>query len=138
MGKTTVSVDVINTIDLGMSEIGKVAAHEIRHEQILFTVDTGATFVSLPIDIIERLGLHEVGKTKLITANGTVERRTYSPVRIAIMGRQTDVNVIELPIGTPSLLGVIPLEALDLIVNPRMQRLEGNPAHGGEYMIEAL
>ncbi len=138
MGKTTVSVDVINTIDQSNAETGLIPAYQVRHERIVFTVDTGATFVSLPIDLIERLGLQPLGKTRLITANGVVERRTYSPVRIEIMGRQTDVNVIELPVGTPALLGVIPLEALDLIVNPKKQRLEGNPEHGGEYMLEAL
>ncbi len=138
MGKPTVSVDVINANDLGASETGLIPAHQVRHEQILFTADTGATFVSLPIDVIERLGLQQRGKSTGMTANGTVERRKFSPVFMEIMGRQTSVDAMELPVGTPPLLGVIPLEALDLIVNPRMQWLEGNPAHGGKYIIEQL
>jgi hypothetical protein len=34
------------------------------------------------------------------------------------------------------LIGQIPLEYLDLVVEARGQRLVGNPAHGGEHMFE--
>jgi len=34
------------------------------------------------------------------------------------------------------LIGVIPLEILDFVVDPKGQRLVGNPAHGGEQMFE--
>lgn len=138
MGRTTVTIDVINTVDQNNAETGLIAAHEVRHEPVLFIVDTGATFVSLPIDVIERLGLREIGHSTVMTANGVVERRRFSPVFIEIMGRQTNVDVMELPTGVPALLGCIPLEALDLVVNPRLQRLEGNPDHGGKYIHEQL
>jgi hypothetical protein len=34
------------------------------------------------------------------------------------------------------LIGFIPLEMLDFVVDPRDQRLIGNPDHGGEWMID--
>jgi len=34
------------------------------------------------------------------------------------------------------LIGVIPLEILDFVVDPKRQRLIGNPEHGGEQMFD--
>jgi hypothetical protein len=34
------------------------------------------------------------------------------------------------------LIGQVPLELLDFVVDPRGQRLIGNPEHGGEHIIE--
>jgi len=34
------------------------------------------------------------------------------------------------------LIGQIPLELLDFVVDPFGQRLVGNPDHGGEHMID--
>lgn len=36
----------------------------------------------------------------------------------------------------PVLIGQLPLEGLDFIVDPKKQKLVGNPEHGGEQMIE--
>jgi hypothetical protein len=36
----------------------------------------------------------------------------------------------------PPLIGQIPLEFLDFVVDPTGGRLIGNPAHGGEHMFE--
>lgn len=38
--------------------------------------------------------------------------------------------------GVPPLIGQIPLEMLDFVVDPRGQKLIGNPEHGGEHVIE--
>jgi hypothetical protein len=38
----------------------------------------------------------------------------------------------------PALIGQLPLEALDLVVNPLAGTLTGNPAHGGEHVLELL
>lgn len=36
----------------------------------------------------------------------------------------------------PVLIGQVPLELLDFVVDPKTQRLIGNPAHGGEQTYE--
>ena len=33
-------------------------------------------------------------------------------------------------------LSEVPLELLDLVIDPHGQRLTGNPAHGGEHVFE--
>jgi hypothetical protein len=46
------------------------------------------------------------------------------------------VDVLDLPDDVPVLIGQIPLEYLDFVVDPQTRRLIGNPAHGGEQMYE--
>jgi hypothetical protein len=36
----------------------------------------------------------------------------------------------------PPLIGQIPLEALDFVVDPNGQKLIGNPEHGGQQMVD--
>jgi hypothetical protein len=46
------------------------------------------------------------------------------------------MDVLEVPDGLPVLIGQIPLEHLDFVVDLRNRKLIGNPAHGGEHMYE--
>jgi len=57
-------------------------------------------------------------------------------VRLELMRRAEEFSVIEVPEDVPNLLGQVPLEVLDFVVDPRGQKLIGNPAHGGEQMTE--
>ena len=60
----------------------------------------------------------------------------YGPVRLTIQDRICSVDVAEIADECPVLIGYIPLENLDLVVDPKNQRLIGNPEHGGEFMID--
>ncbi len=46
------------------------------------------------------------------------------------------MDVMEVPDGVLALIGQIPLEHLDFVVDLRNQVLVGNPAHGGEHVYE--
>ncbi|QDV38495.1 hypothetical protein [Tautonia plasticadhaerens] len=46
------------------------------------------------------------------------------------------MDVLEVPDGTPALIGQLPLEHLDFVVDLRSRTLIGNPAHGGEHIYE--
>jgi hypothetical protein len=54
-------------------------------------------------------------------------RRVYGPVLIRAFKRTMSVEALEAPPGVPALLGQIPLECLDLLVDSRNQRLVRNP-----------
>ena len=53
-----------------------------------------------------------------------------------IQGRECMMDVMEVPNSVPVLIGQIPLEHLDFVVDLRARKLVGNPAHGGEHMYE--
>jgi hypothetical protein len=60
----------------------------------------------------------------------------FGPVRLTIQGRACSVDVSEVAEECPVLIGYVPLELLDFVVNPRAQSLIGNPEHGGEFMFD--
>jgi hypothetical protein len=70
------------------------------------------------------------------TSAGTGEASRYDAVRLTVQGRDCTVDVLEVPDEVPALLGQIPLELLDFVVDPVSRRLIGNPAHGGEHIVE--
>jgi hypothetical protein len=43
---------------------------------------------------------------------------------------------MEVPDGTPALIGQVPPELLDFLVDPCGHRPIGNPRHGGEFIYE--
>jgi len=92
----------------------------------------------LPPDFIEALELYVLHTRKVLTANGEVSRRVYSPVRITINDREATLDVMELPPDTPPLLGYLPLESLDLYPNPVKHCLEGNPKYDGKMVVDLL
>jgi hypothetical protein len=67
---------------------------------------------------------------------GMTESTMYEAVRLTIQGRSCTMDVMEVPDDVPVLIGQLPLEHLDFVVDLRNQALVGNPAHGGEHIYE--
>jgi hypothetical protein len=63
---------------------------------------------------------------------------SYCAVRLTIQDRDCIVDVGEIGDEYPVLIGQIPLEALDWVVDTKGQRLIGNPEHGGEWGMDAF
>jgi len=60
----------------------------------------------------------------------------YGPVQVEIMGRVATVDTIEVPDGSSVLIGQVPLEMMDWVIDMKGRKLMGNPAHGGEQIID--
>jgi hypothetical protein len=43
---------------------------------------------------------------------------------------------MELPDDLPNIVGQIPLESMDWVIDPAGRKLIGNPEHGGELLHE--
>src|SRR5262249_16728297 len=127
-----------NLGDLWAAEQGLRTPAQVRRVVIPDAlVDTGATFLSLPTRMIQQLGLTPRYKKRGVSSNGIVSEPTiYGTARLTIQGRDCPTDVVEVPDNVPPLVGQIPLEALGLVVDLRNRRLTGNPAHGGEHIIE--
>ncbi len=137
VGKVIVSAKIENLFDIEKVFEGQITDDQVRRIVVEDAmVDTGATTLSLPKRLIEQLGLRQLRTGRARTANGVATFGIYSPVRLTIHGRDCTVEVADLPDGCPPLIGVIPLEILDFVVNPKRQELIGNPEHGGEQMFD--
>jgi len=137
MGRTVVPAKIENLEDLYGVHKGTLKPQDVRFvETPDALVDTGATLLSLPIRMIDQLGLRRLRKRPVRTSAGYVEAHVCEPVRLTVQGRECTIDVAEVPDMSPVLIGQVPLELLDFIVDPINQRLIGNPEHGGEQMIE--
>ena len=105
-------------------------------KKLLLLVDTGATRLYLQSNLIKALGLHRESEVQSKTTNGVRRRAVFEPVRLELMGRNGVFQVVEIDDDVPNLLGQIPLEYLDFVVDPRGQKLIPNPAHGDKQMSE--
>jgi predicted aspartyl protease len=137
MGRVTVRAMIENSGDLYMAEKGALAADQVRRIEVDDAlVDTGATNLSMPKKLIQQLGLIPFRSRVARTSAGTTTFQVYGGVRLTVQGRDCHLDVVELPDDCPVLIGQIPLESLDFVVDMSAHRLIGNPAHGGEHMIE--
>jgi predicted aspartyl protease len=137
MGKVLVTVRVENLEDLYKLDQGTIRPDEIRHVEVDDAlVDTGAIMLSMPTRLIRQLGLKPLRVRQARTSAGPVSDQVHGTVRLTIQGRECPSDVTEVPDDCPILIGQIPLELLDFVVDPSGQRLIGNPAHGGEHIIE--
>ncbi|HUP78178.1 MAG TPA: retropepsin-like aspartic protease, partial [Pirellula sp.] len=99
-------------------------------------VDSGATLLSIPTRLIRELGLERISSKRVTSSVGSATADMYSAVRLTIQGRSCTMDVMEVPDDVPVLIGQIPLEHLDFVVDMREHKLIGNPAHGGEHVYE--
>jgi predicted aspartyl protease len=139
VGRVVTPIRVENLKDLWDSERGSLPVEQVRRIDVMDAlIDTGSTLLALPTRFIEQLGLKKVRERTVVTTRGVATAAIFDAVRLTIMDRQCVVEVMEVPDVTPALVGQIPLEVLDLVVNPNAGTLTGNPAHGGEHVLELL
>lgn len=139
MGRVLTEATIYNLGDLIEVERGKLAPDQVRKVTVTDAlVDTGATTLSMPRLLLEQIGLTKRYEKRAMTAGGERTMSVYGTARLEIMGRDVATDVIEVPEGNPVLIGQIPLEMMDWVVDLRGQKLIGNPAHGGEHILEVL
>jgi predicted aspartyl protease len=139
MGKVVVSATIENLEDLFNAEKGLITSHAVRSIQVDDAlVDTGATGLLLPRSMIAALGLHLLRLRQARGLGGNIPLQMYRAVRLTIQGRDCAIDVGEIGDEFPVLVGQIPLELLDWVVDPSGQRLIGNPEHGGEHVMDVF
>lgn len=139
LGKVMVNIEVVNIDDETLARIGQIKLDKVRKVTVSALVDTGSTILSLPEEVIQNLGLQIYRTAVSRFANGQKSTRNiYGPVTLNVMGRQTAVLAMAGHSGTPPLLGQIPLEGLDLMVDSKRQRLiPGHPDQPNEQVYES-
>lgn len=137
MGKVLVAAKIENLSDLHHVETGALSPEQVRAIEVSDAlVDSGATSLAMPKRLIEQLGLRPLRRRRAMTTAGEREVQVYATVRLTVQGRDCAVDVSEVADKCPVLIGQVPLELMDYVIDPAGQRLIGNPAHGGEQMIE--
>ena len=87
------------------------------------TVDTGASFTTLPSMLLRDLGIKPTGKRGFLVADGRRIEMEYGQAWATIDGESVVTIVVFGEDEAPPLLGAYTLEGLALAVDPEAQRL---------------
>ena len=138
MGTVHAKITLRNVKDMGYARDGHIKEEEVRSLTINEAiVDTGAITLCITEEMRQKLGLNVVESRPVRVANGArVLCQITEPVDIAWKTRSTCCKAYVIPGAEVTLLGVIPLEDMDLMVNPVSQELVG--IHGDEWLGMAL
>ncbi len=138
MGNVQVSATLENLDDLFAAQKGAMQAENVRRIDVTDAlIDTGATGLLVPSRLMVALGLDPIRVQMAKTIAGPTPLYVYRAARLTVQGRDCISDVAEIPDDCSVIIGQVPLELMDWVVDPRGQQLIGNPAHGGEQMIEA-
>jgi predicted aspartyl protease len=137
MGRVLTEATIENLEDLWAVKRGLLPPDQVRRLKTADALaDTGATLLSIPTRLIRQLGLSKTGRKRITSSTGGGMADLYEAVRLTIQERACTMDVMEVPDNVPVLIGQLPLEHLDLVVDLRSRSLIGNPAHGGEHVYE--
>ncbi len=139
MGKVVVTAKIENLHDLFAVDQGRLTDDKVHRIEVTDAlIDTGASTLLLPKGLIAQLDLQSYRRRTSRGLGGPLTIPMYGVVRLTIQGRDCHLDVGEIDDGFPVLVGQIPLEMLDWVVDTKNQKLIGNPEHGGEWMRDAF
>ncbi len=130
MGLIYADIELINGGDIEMARRYIIGEEEIKRMSLRVLVDTGSYMLCINKSIQEQLQFPVVEKRKAQLANSEiVECDVVSMVELKFKNRRTMCNAMVLPGDSEPLLGAIPMEDMDVLINPLRQELEVNPEH---------
>jgi clan AA aspartic protease len=136
MGLTHTYITLVNATDAGMSEAGLLPYKQIRKTKIKALVDSGAEMMVINEYILKKLGLSTRDTWPVELANGsTKEYPVAKGIRICFENRDTTCDAIVMPGKTEPLLGAIPMEGMDVIIDLHKKKLVVNPKHPNKKLV---
>jgi clan AA aspartic protease len=121
-----------NEGDIVLAEEGYIKEDKVRQMTVQAIVDTGAWTLVINNETREKLGLRDKGSGEATLADGQKEEYPMAgPLEIRWKNRRFTCDALVLPDAPDILLGAIPLEGMDLTINPKRE-LVG--VHGDKEM----
>ena len=131
MGVFMEEITLENVVDRGYANRGYISESEVRTLKVHAMPDTGAWTLVINEEIREKLGLAIESEALSTLADGKASMYPITEgVKIRWNKRSTVLPAVVVASAKTVLLGALPLEAMDLIVDPVHQTLVG--AHGDE------
>lgn len=130
MGLIYADIELINAIDLGLAKRHEIGEEEVKRMHVSMLVDTGSVYMCINETVQEQLQLEVVEQRKGQLADGSVvEYNVVGPIEVRFKNRRCVVDAMVIPGDNELLLGAIPLEDMDVLINPYRRELVVNPDH---------
>jgi predicted aspartyl protease len=135
--RITVDLEVANYVDLELARRGSLPPGQVRRQTVPAIVDSGAWKLVLPQAVARQLGLPLGPEVKVRYADGRqATRQEVQGIHVELLGRSDTFSALVQPKRTTALIGAIMLEALDLLVDCKNQRVIPRDPSGPMYEIE--
>jgi len=129
MGMVYTEITLKNLSDNNLARGGYLRPEKIRTETVTAVADTGSMYLVITEELRQKLGLEIIEERTALIANGQrVISHVTEAVEVYWKNRFTVVQTMVVPGAKKVLFGAIPMEAMDLMVNPVNQEVVG--AHG--------
>lgn len=136
MGTVFTEITLLNAADKSKIIEGQLKKEEARSITVKAIVDTGAISLVINEETRQKLGLGIWGEKSALLANGQrVIAKETDPVAVQWKDRETACQALVIPDARVVLLGAIPLEGLDLMVDPVNQKLAGVHGDKAEFIL---
>ena len=128
MGLIHTEIELLNGDDLAFVRRSQMELADVRRMKVTALVDSGAHKLAINESIRDQLGLLKVDERLAELADGrTALYDVVGPVEIRIPHRRCSVDAMVLPGDADVLLGAIPREDMDLVINPKKWTVEVDP-----------
>jgi clan AA aspartic protease len=130
MGLIFVDIELVNSDDMAFVRRQQMIAGDVRRLTVNALVDTGAYKLTISERVRRELGLFTIEKEVATLADGSkIEVDIAGPVEVRFQNRRTTVDAIVIPGDEQTLLGAIPLEGMDVVIDPKAGTMVVNPAN---------
>ena len=129
MGTVYTELTLENAADVMLAQRDLISVRDVRSVIVDAMVDTGAGTLVINEEVSQKLGLKTWAERESTLADGS--KRMYqqmNPVKIHWENRDMICQPILIPGADEILLGAFPLQEMDLIVDPKQEKLTGR--HG--------
>lgn len=128
MGLVYATIELVSSDDLAMVRRGYLPEDQVKRVYVTAMVDSGATMLAIPEFIKKQLDLPKVSELEAELADGpSIPLEVVGPIEVRFQNRRTVVEALVVPNQTTVLLGAIPMEGMDVLVDPKRERLMVNP-----------
>ena len=130
MGLVYAEIDLLNGGDVYLQRQKLLDEKDVKQVRVTALVDSGAYMLSINETVRAQLDLPFIQKQFGTLADETlIEVDVVGPVEVHFENRSTTVRAIVLPGDAEILLGSIPMKDMDVLIDPRAQKLVVNPKH---------
>jgi clan AA aspartic protease len=130
MGMVHADIELINGRDLIKAEDGELPEHQVRRMVVRVLADSGCATLAINENIRSQLGLRRrEQRTMQLADESVVTLDIVGPVEIRFENRRCSVDAVVLPGEAEPLLGAIPLQDMDVLIDAHRHQLIVNPEH---------
>lgn len=130
MGLVFAEIQLTSVDDLVLHRRGFLEKEKIKAVKVKSLVDSGSFMLAINEEIRNQLDLPLIEKQFSVLADETqIEVEIVGPVEVRFENRRTTCDAVVIPHSRDVLLGAIPMEDMDVLVDPRQQKLVVNPKH---------